>query len=136
VRISPSTARDSPLMNLAHGVIVIHVILSLEAGKSEIPVILQGRKPPPSGIENLGTQNYSRKPAAVVLGGGYDDNDVAELRDACNGEFNVPWLRPDLSKATPPLGPAYGKAMVERVKSCLKTLAEDGKPEQDGIVLF
>jgi len=36
---------------------------------------------------------------------------------------HVPWLRADASKPAPPIGPEYGKAMVERAKECLGGLA-------------
>lgn len=61
---------------------------------------------------------------AIVLGAGYDDEAFEAMRSAClqagiQGEVKgkgVPWLRPDLTVETPPLGPLYGKHMVERVK--------------------
>jgi len=31
----------------------------------------------------------------------------------------VLWLRLDLSKSAPPVGPAYGEHVVKRVKECL-----------------
>jgi hypothetical protein len=38
----------------------------------------------------------------------------------------VPWLRPDLTKPAPPLGPEYGKALVGRVKVLLADLQASG----------
>ena len=71
-----------------------------------------------------------------MLGGGYNDEAFAKIREACEGKSDVPWLRPDMSKPTPPLGPEYGKHMVGRVKVCLKELAEGRKMGEDGVHRF
>jgi hypothetical protein len=73
-----------------------------------------------------------KPPAAIVTGGGYDDANVKEMRDACKGESNVPWLRPDMS-ALPPQGPGYGAAMAEKIKACLGRLVKDVKMKEDGV---
>jgi len=73
-----------------------------------------------------------KPPAAIVTGGGYDDANVKGMRDACKGESNVPWLRPDMS-ALPPQGPGYGSAMGEKVKACLGRLVKDMKMKEDGV---
>ena len=39
----------------------------------------------------------------------------------------VVWLRADLKKERPPLGPEYGKFVVGCVKECLGRLKEEGK---------
>jgi hypothetical protein len=78
---------------------------------------------------DLGSKNYSKPPAAIILGAGYEDNDVAAMRKACTEAqaHHVPWLQPDTSKPSPPLGPEYGKAMVERLKVLLGELKGEGK---------
>lgn len=63
------------------------------------------------------------------------------MRDACKsvqGAEKVPWLRLDLTKPTPPLGPEYGKHMVGRVKDVLGELklGEGGGEEKGGIVWY
>jgi hypothetical protein len=113
---------------------VIHVIFTAEAGVSEIPTILRGDKLASS--ENLGTQNYSSKPRAVVTGAGYDHEAVEKMRMACKGTSNLPWLRPDTTIPTPPLGPKYGEAMVERVKVCLRKLANEDRMSGDGVFFY
>ena len=115
---------------------VIHVILSPRAGVSEIQALLKGESPTISDSEQLGSKNYSKPAIAVVTGAGYDDAAVAEMREACKGTRHVPWLRPDLEKPAPPLGPGYGEAMVERVKVCLKELAADGKLGEDRVYFY
>ena len=96
---------------------------------ADIPLLLRGDKPTDS-TDNVGSQDYSKTPAAVVAGAGYDDDMIKEIRAAARA--NVPWLRPDTSKPTPPLGPEYGKAMVERVKVRMKELKDNGKLNADG----
>ena len=132
--------RTLPLQTQVHLTLglfaVIHIILSVSAGISEIPALLRGQHPPASDSgENLGTRNYSKLPAAVVTGGGYDDGMVKGMRDACRGERNVPWLRPDMN-ALPPHGPGYGAAMADKMKACLSKLARDGKMSGDGVYFF
>ncbi|MCJ1251111.1 U6 snRNA-associated Sm-like protein LSm2 [Trapelia coarctata] len=92
---------------------VIHVVLVPATGASEIRLLLQGGAPSPIDPENIGTKNYSKPPAAVIIGSGYDDADFAELREACEGKSNVPWLRVDMSKPKPPLGPGFFKTLVD-----------------------
>ncbi|PMD62321.1 uncharacterized protein K444DRAFT_523895, partial [Hyaloscypha bicolor E] len=58
----------------------IHVILSAEAGAVEIPLLLEGKSPPSS--DNVGSQNYSKKPVVIVTGGGYDDARFKLMNDA------------------------------------------------------
>lgn len=79
-------------------------------------------------------------PQAIVTGAGYDEAAVDKMRKACNDRGNegskVPWLRPDTSIPTPPLGPKYGEAMVRRVKSCLRELEEEGRMIGDGVYFY
>ena len=116
---------------------MIHVILSLDAGLSQIPALLRGDQPRPEDAENLGSRNYVQPPAAVITGGGYDDAMVKEMRDACKGAdgAQVPWLRPDMD-ALPPHGPGYGAAMAEKVKACLGEVAREGKMDVDEVHYF
>lgn len=63
----------------------------------------------------------------MLLGAGYDDEAVAELREACkDAGSGISWLRPDTSKPAPPLGSEYGKALVARMKELMGTLGEQG----------
>lgn len=114
---------------------VIHLILSLDQGKHELPILLQGKEVSSSNEEAaaLGTHDYSEKAAAILLGAGYDDDAVKEMRAACGDYLSIPWLRPDNSKPAPPLGPEYGKALVARAKETLAELKSNGEINQDGI---
>ncbi|KAL8833847.1 MAG: hypothetical protein Q9170_004069 [Blastenia crenularia] len=114
---------------------VIHVILSTAAGERKIPKLLRGAAPPPDDGHNIGTKNYSKPAAAVVLGRGYETSDISMMREACK-DGRVPWLRPDLNKPAPPYGPEYGKAIIQRVKSRLDELKGGGNMDGDGVYFY
>ncbi|KFY43695.1 hypothetical protein V495_03827 [Pseudogymnoascus sp. VKM F-4514 (FW-929)] len=117
----------------------IHVVFSAAAGAKDIPPLLSGQTPPATDEPNVGTGDYSKKADAIITGGAYDDEKFNEMRNACAelpGFGGVAWLRPNMSTPTPPIGPAYGKAMVERCKVCLKELEQDGKLGTDGIYFY
>lgn len=85
----------------------IHVVFSAAAGAKEIPHLLSGQTPPVADEPNVGTGNYSQKADAIITGGAYDDGKFHEMRSACAelpGNGGVPWLRPNMSTPTPPLG--------------------------------
>ena len=84
----------------------------------------------------MGSKNYNRTPVAVVLGAAFDDQGIEELREASKGTRNVPWLRPDTSKPTPPPGPEYGKAMVARIKEKMESLEKEGKLDGNGDIVW
>ncbi|KAK7740828.1 hypothetical protein SLS62_011013 [Diatrype stigma] len=111
---------------------VIHFVLTPEAGIAQIPAILRGEQPPPSE-STLGSKDYSKTPIAVILGGAYDDTDTERMMKASTGIKPIPWLRPDLSKPTPPPGPEYGKAMVARIKELIPQLEQEGKMNEEKV---
>lgn len=116
---------------------VIHVIFTPDSFISTIPPLLSGSPPQPIS-EQIGTQNYARRPVAIVTGGGFDDAMVESMREACKNAKvdDIPFLRPDLAVPTPPLGPKYGAAMVQRVKACLAELEEEGRLVGGGIFYY
>ena len=61
--------------------------------------------------------------------------DGVEAAFASSGSSGVLWLRHDGSKPAPPLGPEYGKAIVQRVKDTLGKLAAEGRlgSGEDGV---
>lgn len=105
-----------------------------ESGKEQIAAIFRGETP--SADSQLGSNDYSKKPVAVILGGGYDDAGIEVMMEASKGIHPVPWLRPDLSKPAPPLGPEYGKALVERIKILWAEMGKDGEAKVEGIVWY
>ncbi len=115
---------------------VIHLILSPAEGKAQIPAVLRGEAPESDDADNLGTKNYSKAPAAVILGGAYKEADMMEMREACKNDSKVPWLRQDPNKTASPMDPGYGKAIAERLKSRLMELSEGGKMDGDAIYFY
>ncbi|KAI5927658.1 hypothetical protein F4810DRAFT_648767 [Camillea tinctor] len=111
---------------------VIHFVMTPEAGIVQIPAILKGEQSPPSD-SLLGSKDYSKLPVAVLLGGGYGDDDIKAMMEASSGIQPIPWLRPDLTKPAPPLGPEYGKALVARIKELLAKLDKDGEMNKEKI---
>ncbi|KAI5456010.1 hypothetical protein BGZ63DRAFT_367878 [Mariannaea sp. PMI_226] len=105
---------------------VVHFIISPEAGVEELPQVLQG-KLPDSRASSIGSGNLSNRVKAVVFGGAYDDDMISSIREAASKVAKVAWVKQDKTKATPPLGPEYGKAMVSRVRASLEELQASGK---------
>jgi len=106
---------------------VIHFVMTVAAGSAEIPALLKGEAA--TTDNELGSHDYSKAPQVVILGGGYDDEMVEEMRKATKaaGAPEVPWLRPDATKPAPPLGPEYGKALVARLKTLMGEMKAEGK---------
>ena len=115
--------------------LVVQFIQSVETGKQQIPALLRGEDPGSSG-STRGSQNYEKTPVAVLLGAAFDNQGIQELRDAARGTKDVPWLRPDTTKPMPPLGPEYGKAIVERIKETVKGLEERSELIGNGGVVW
>ncbi|KAJ5785299.1 uncharacterized protein N7503_010511 [Penicillium pulvis] len=114
---------------------VIHFVMTLNAGLDQIPALLKGETEVPSHTE-LGSNNYARGVGAIILGAGYEDEDIRQLREAATPFSSVPWLRPDTTKPAPPLGPAYGQALVERIKETVNGLQASGVFEVDSVVFY
>lgn len=120
----------------------LHVIQSLDSGLRDIPSLLEGLPPPSKEWANLGTQEYGRKVAAVVAGGGYNDADFEQLRKACDGKSSIPWLRHDISKEIDPrqprpkVGMGYGEQVAKKIVKCLQGLERDEKMNKDGVYWF
>ena len=122
--------RQLPICGETNQLAVVQFISNTEACISEIPTLLQGQAPS-NPSSTLGTGNVSRRPVAVVLGGGYTAN-FDEIRDGVEAAFpssggsGVAWLKHDGTIPAPPLGPEYSKAILKRTKDVLKGLADDG----------
>ncbi|PWY80281.1 hypothetical protein BO94DRAFT_537156 [Aspergillus sclerotioniger CBS 115572] len=114
---------------------VIYFVMKFESGAFQIPALLQGEEDVTFDSE-LGSKDHSRGVAAIVLGGGYEGAGIQLMREAAKGIKPVPWLRPDMSKPAPPLGPEYRKAMVERIKVTAKELQEKGTMSEDEVMYY
>lgn len=118
---------------------LVHFVKTPEAGVKDLPLVLEGSAPEtvPSSV---GTGNIATGATAVILGGGYDDDDYDVMRkavDAATLKQRPVWLRNDLSVVMPPPGPEYGKAIVVRVKKMLVQLEKDKKLDgSDGNVYW
>ncbi|KAK1633418.1 hypothetical protein BDP81DRAFT_397306 [Colletotrichum phormii] len=113
---------------------VIHFITSPASGAVIIPALLASKTttlPQHPDTSTIGSGNYASPPRAVVLGGAFDEEAVKMLQKAVaeqgTASRKIPWLRHDGSKAAPPPGPEYGKAMVARVRERLGLLEGEGK---------
>ncbi|KAF2656415.1 hypothetical protein K491DRAFT_691964 [Lophiostoma macrostomum CBS 122681] len=106
----------------ANGHTVVHLILTPDAGMTQIPA--------------LGSRNYENAPVAGILGAGYDDETTEQMRDAAKGMKEVLWLRPDTSKPAPPVGPEYGKALVKRIKETVEAVRERGDLGKGGVIWY
>jgi hypothetical protein len=107
-----------------------------EAGAKQIPAIFKGEKEVETD-SSLGSHDYSQKPVAVILGGGYDDAGTEVMMKAAAGIHPIPWLRPDLTKPAPPFGtPDYGKALVQRIKELLAQLEKEGKMHEEKVCWY
>lgn len=121
---------------------VMHVVNSVDAGVRDLPLLLQRQAPPSKDWANLGTQQYEQKVGAVVAGAGYNDADFAQMREACKGMSNIPWLRHDLSndfdpsQPKPKVGIEYGDLLAKNIVDRLKILRREGKMECDGVYWF
>ncbi|KAH7185092.1 uncharacterized protein B0J16DRAFT_124474 [Fusarium flagelliforme] len=111
---------------------VVHFVLPGESGKFIIPELLRGNHPP-SHLESstIASGNYAHVPCAVVLGGAFEDADIAALRDAVkavDGVRGVAWVRQDTTQPAPPVtSPEYPKLMTMRTKEAIIRLHKDGK---------
>ncbi|OAA69293.1 hypothetical protein LEL_10169 [Akanthomyces lecanii RCEF 1005] len=108
---------------------LVHFVKTPEAGVKDLPLVLKGREPE-TATSSVGTGNIVDGATAIILGGGYDDNDYEAMRkavDAATLERRPVWLRNDLSVEMPPPGPEYGKAVVVRVKNLLAKLEKEKK---------
>ncbi|KAM3549575.1 hypothetical protein ARSEF4850_008781 [Beauveria asiatica] len=106
---------------------LVHFVKMPEAGVKDLPLVLKGI-PPETAASGVGTGNIADGAKAVILGGGYDDNDYEVMRKAVDAtalDRRPVWLRNDLRVAMPPPGPEYGKEVVVRVKNLLNKLEKE-----------
>ncbi|KAM0083711.1 hypothetical protein ACKRZS_004053 [Fusarium odoratissimum] len=111
---------------------VVQFILPGNSGRVIIPALLAGKSPPSHPDSSaIGSGNYNNAPRAVVLGGAFEESDIATLRDAVktvNGARGVAWLRQDTTQPAPPVtSPEYPKLMTRRTKEAVIKLNKDGK---------
>jgi hypothetical protein len=127
LKVDNSTSTPPILISL-----VVQFILPGDSGQVIIPARLAGKSPPSHPDSSaIGSGNYNNAPRAVVLGGAFEESDIATLRDAVktvNGARGVAWLRQDTTQPAPPItSPEYPKLMTRRTKEAVIKLNKDGK---------
>jgi hypothetical protein len=123
--------------------VVIHFISTPEKARKDLPRFLNNEKPTKSSDDGVGSQDYSRQPEAILLGLGYYNEIVEDLRQACRGTVRgVPWVRGGLSKSefndlmanSPPAPMAQqGPVTAGKIKKKLLQLLDDGEGSKDGL---
>lgn len=113
---------------------------SAEVAAKDIPLLLSGHPPTQPTFKSIGTQDYSRKPQAVVAGGYFTNDMVNALIRDCGGSQGIPWLaagvvegrREDIDKqAADPL--AYVPTIASRVKEAIQRVKAEGNWDRDGM---
>lgn len=110
--------------------IVTHLFLSPATAKNEIPALLRQ-------TGSTTSTETDKSPAAIIMGGGYTQTDLQEIRAASQGPDTKPvaWLKVDPAK-TPssiPVGPEYGRAVAKRTKDRLDELVRNGGIDRDEV---
>lgn len=114
------------------------MILTDEAGTTEIPMILEGKAPPVTDPPNIGSRDYSKPPVAVLAGRGYDLDTIKKFQEACKGKRGIQWLTADQSVPIPaPLGGSeYVDHIAGRMTAKLDELAAKGELQGAGNHLY
>ncbi|KAK8134307.1 hypothetical protein PG984_006319 [Apiospora sp. TS-2023a] len=123
---------------------VVHFILNAENASGEISRILRGESPSTPN-SHLGSRRYGTgealRPRPIVFGGAHEDSVIERIGEEVQHllldtqtslpttptRTKVPFLKANQTATMPPLGPEYGKKVVQRVKVCLQKLEEEGK---------
>ena len=92
-RLFPHFTRNCP-KTLTSPRKVVHVCHDLPSGKREIPALLRGEVvTPQSGMGTNAEEGVATVvPRGIVIGKGFSEEEVQELREACKGERKVAWL--------------------------------------------
>ncbi|WWC64226.1 uncharacterized protein I303_106835 [Kwoniella dejecticola CBS 10117] len=111
---------------------VVRFITSFEDARRDIPLLLSGNTKDLSKEEGTGSHDYTKIPDGVMLGQGYDKDDVADLEAVCKQQKvkKVPFFLGDRSKPAPPYGPLYGPHIMKRAKEALEKWRNDPEREK------
>lgn len=136
--VDPQSLTTSPALCTA-----VQFISSKDACIAEIPAILACRAPETQS-SSLGSKDFSRRPVAILAGGGYakvvDEIREAVMKEASGSGPGPVWLKLDM--ANPPAAqvgsPEFTAAVMNRTKDRLNQLAADGTLGSDdtGVYLF
>ena len=122
---------------------VVHFLASSETAATELPLLLTGKKPSQPPAFNIGTQDYSEQPQAIIVGSYFTNSMVEALRKQCGYTLNVPWMtagvneeqRDELMKR--PMDPArYGPFVAIALKGAMARVKEEGRWQGDGVFMY
>lgn len=115
---------------------VIHFTLAASLG-DELPSLLAGKAPASPSNSTIGTGNFAAPPQAMMIGGGFQQEDVDKLKalaEDAPGAVKIPWLWMDNSKGEAPTGTpseeetkAIGLKVAARMKAALDKLRAEGQ---------
>ncbi|KAG9249619.1 uncharacterized protein F5Z01DRAFT_474149 [Emericellopsis atlantica] len=110
---------------------VILFCTSQESAIAHIPLAVKQSVPAEADLSTVGTNDFTRKPVAAVLGGEYGDAYFDTIKSSVEAHFpggsGLQWLRHDAMIPSPPLGPGYGQHVMQRAKDVLARLNKEGK---------
>lgn len=119
--------------------LVLQFINSASRAKAENPAILAGKAPSPNPDEDIGSHDFSRRPAAIAFGRGFELQDVKDIRAACQApDTHVAWLCSSAvdianNKASPPnlsdpkSVDGYAASVAALVKDAVNKVMSEGK---------
>ncbi|PYH81347.1 hypothetical protein BO82DRAFT_432687 [Aspergillus uvarum CBS 121591] len=127
---------------------VVYAGHNLPAAEQEVPLILAGKAPPASALHTqVGPNDFTIAPRAVITGGGYSEDRFQTLYQACanaSGVLSVPFFRTDNhltdQLAATGKGPAhssseYPAAVTARLKAKLREVGvAPGTTENPGSI--
>ncbi|KAF2738938.1 hypothetical protein EJ04DRAFT_7739 [Polyplosphaeria fusca] len=103
---------------------VIKICASIEESRTYATALLTAPEYP---VAMDGT-TY-RKPAIVIMGGGFSNDDFHSIFDEVDGVKSVPWIRPAVMRpgGIKPTAPYASEVVAKKVRKCLDAHAEDIK---------
>lgn len=121
----------------------MHFLASAETAATELPLLLTGKQPAQPPAFDIGTQNYSKQPQAVIVGSYFTVSMVETLRKQCGDTLDVPWMtagvneeeRDELMKR--PMNPSrYGPFVAKALKGAMARVKEEGRWQGDGVFMY
>ncbi|KAF2719049.1 hypothetical protein K431DRAFT_273459 [Polychaeton citri CBS 116435] len=116
---------------------VIAFISTVEEAKANISALVAGSPPPSLVDEIVGSKDYSQSPAAVVIGGAFTAETLAEIRQSVQHvKPGVPWLTREPNSegrfSSPEKeGEKYGRVAAHAVNTAVMKLEGEGMSGKD-----
>ncbi|PYI08110.1 hypothetical protein BO78DRAFT_395979 [Aspergillus sclerotiicarbonarius CBS 121057] len=112
---------------------VVYAGHNLSDAEREVPLVLAGCSPPPATLHTqVGSNDFTIPPRAVITGGGYSEGRFQALYQACakaGGAITVPFFRTDnqltdqlaaMGQGPAHASPEYPAAVTARLKAKLR----------------